>query len=156
MSFGSFIDNAISKTTNTLSNLKTDILKFKNKDFLNAAMAGSALISLADGSISSEEKQKMIKFIESNDALSVFPTAEVIKAFQDFVSQIEFDKDIGDAKAYAAVGKLKSNNEAARLVMRMIIAIGSADGNFDTNEKFIAVKIAKELLLNPAEFDLNS
>jgi len=156
MSFGSFIDNAISKTTNTLSNLKTDILKFKNKDFLNAAMAGSALISLADGSISSEEKQKMIKFIENNEALSVFPTAEVIKAFQDFVSQIEFDKDIGDAKAYAAVGKLKSNNEAARLVMRMIIAIGSADGNFDTNEKFIAVKIAKELLLNPAEFDLNS
>jgi len=156
MSFGSFIDNAISKTTNTLSNLKTDILKFKNKDFLNAAMAGSALISLADGSISSEEKQKMIKFIENNEALSVFPTSEVIKAFQDFVSQIEFDKDIGDAKAYAAVGKLKSNNEAARLVMRMIIAIGSADGNFDTNEKFIAVKIAKELLLNPAEFDLNS
>jgi len=156
MSFGSFIDNAISKTTSTLSNLKTDILKFKNKDFLNAAMAGSALIALADGSISSEEKQKMIKFIESNDALSIFPTAEVIKAFQDFVSQIEFDKDIGDAKAYAALGKLKSNNEAARLVMRMIIAIAGSDGNFDTDEKFIAVKIAKELQLNPAEFDLNS
>ncbi len=156
MSIGSFLDNAISKTASTLSGLKTDILKFKNKDFLNAAMAGSALIALADGTISSEEKQKMIKFIENHDALSVFPTAEVITAFQTFVSQIEFDKDIGNAKAYAALGKLKSNTEAARLVMRMIISIAAADGNFDSDEKLIAVKIAKELNVDPAEFDLRS
>jgi tellurite resistance protein TerB len=154
MSFGSFLDNVISKTSTAMSELKNDVLKFKNKDFLNAAMAGSALISLADGTISSEEKQKMIKFIENNDALSVFPTAEVIAAFQNFVSQIEFDKDIGDAKAYAALGKLKSNSEAARLVMRMIISIAASDGNFDTDEKFIAVKIAKELNVDPSEFEL--
>ncbi len=147
-------ENLLNNLKKTMSDLATDVLKFKNKDFLNAAMAGSALISLADGSISSEEKQKMIKFIENNDALSVFPTKEVIEAFQTFVSQIEFDKDIGDAKAYAAVGKLKSNNEAARLVMRMIISIAAADGNFDTDEKAIAVKIAKELNLDPAEFEL--
>lgn len=147
-------ENLLSNFKKTVSDLKTDVLKFKNKDFLNAAMAGSALISLADGTISSEEKQKMIKFIENNDALSVFPTAEVIAAFQNFVSQIEFDKDIGDAKAYAALGKLKSNSEAARLVMRMIISIAAADGNFDTDEKFIAVKIAKELNVDPSEFEL--
>ncbi len=156
MSIGSFLDKAISKTASTLSNLKTDVLKFKNKDFLNAAMAGSALIALADGTISSEEKQKMIRFIESNEALSVFPTAEVITAFQSFVTQIEFDKDIGDAKAYGALGKLKSNGEAARLVMRMIISIAAADGNFDADEQLIAVKIAKELNLNPTEFDLRN
>jgi tellurite resistance protein TerB len=147
-------ENLLSNFKKTMSDLKTDVLKFKNKDFLNAAMAGSALISLADGSISSEEKQKMIKFIENNDALSVFPTAEVIAAFQNFVSQIEFDKDIGEAKAYAALAKLKSNSEAARLVMRMIISIAASDGNFDTDEKFIAVKIAKELNVDPSEFEL--
>jgi tellurite resistance protein TerB len=36
----------------------------------------------------------------------------------------------------------------------MIIAIGSLDRNFDADEKRIAAKIAKELALNPAEFDL--
>jgi tellurite resistance protein TerB len=147
----SFLDNIKSK----MSELKTDVLKFKNKDFLYAAMAGSALISLADGTISSEEKQKMIKFIENHDALSIFATKEVIDAFQSFVSQIEFDKDIGDAKAYAALAKLNNNTEAARLVMRMIISIAAADGNFDDDEKVIAVKIAKELKLNPADFDLH-
>ena len=147
-------ENFLSQLKTKANELKTEALKFKNKDFLNAAMAGSALIAMADGSISSTEKQKMIKFIESNDALSIFTTSDVIKAFQDFVSQLEFDKEIGEAKAYQAIGKMKSNSEASRLLVRMIIAIASSDGNFDQDEKKIAVKIAKELALNPSEFEL--
>ncbi len=150
MSFDSFLSQLKSKA----NELKTEALKYKNKDFLNAAMAGSALIAMADGSISSEEKQKMIKFIESNDALSIFTTSDVIKAFQDFVGQLEFDKDIGEAKAYQAIGKMKSNTEASRLLVRMIIAIASSDGLFDSDEKKIAIKIAKELGINPSEFEL--
>ena len=147
-------ENFLSQLKTKASELKTEALKFKNKDFLNAAMAGSALIAMADGSISSTEKQKMIKFIESNDALSIFTTSDVIKAFQDFVGQLEFDKEIGEAKAYQAIGKMKSNTEASRLLVRMIIAIASSDGNFDHDEKKIAVKIAKELAINPSEFEL--
>lgn len=150
MSFENFLSQLKSKA----SELKTEALKFKNKEFLQAAMAGSALIAMADGSISSEEKQKMIKFIESNDSLSIFTTSDVIKAFQDYVSQLEFDKDIGEAKAYQALGRMKSNAEAARLLMRMIIAIASSDGIIDVNERKIAVKVAVELGLSPAEFEL--
>ncbi|CAA9890664.1 Tellurite resistance TerB [Candidatus Methylobacter favarea] len=150
MSFDSFLNQLKTKATE----LKTEALKYKNKDFLNAAMAGSALVAMADGTITSDEKQKMIKFIESHDALSIFTTSDVIKAFQDFVGQIEFDKDIGEAKAYQALGKMKSNAEASRLLIRMIIAIASADGNFDAAEKKVAIKIAKELAINPSEFEL--
>lgn len=150
MSFENFINQLKDKA----NELKTEALKFKNKDFLNAAMAGSALIALADGSISAEEKQKMIRFIENNDALSVFSISDVIKAFQDYVSQLEFDIDIGEAKAYQAIGKMKTDKEAARLLLRMIIAIASSDGNFDHSEKRVAIKIAAELGLNPAEFEL--
>lgn len=147
-------DNFLSQLKTKANELKTEALKYKNKDFLNAAMAGSALIAMADGSISSTEKQKMIKFIESNDVLSIFTTSDVIKAFQDFVGQLEFDKDIGEAKAYQAIGKMKSNTEASRLLVRMIISIASSDGDFDDDEKKIAVKIAKELGINPSEFEL--
>ena len=148
------LDSFLSQLKTKASELKTEALKFKNKDFLNAAMAGSALIAMADGSISASEKQKMIKFIESNDALSVYTTSDVIKAFQEFVSQLEFDKDIGEAKAYQAIGRMKSNTEAARLLVRMIISIASADDIFDFEEKKIAAKIAKELGVDPAEFEL--
>lgn len=147
-------DNFLSRLKSKASELKADVLKYKNKDFLHAAMAGSALVSMADGSVSAEEKQKMIKFIENNEALSVFTTSDVIKSFQEFVSQLEFDKDIGEAKAYQALGKMKSNAEASRLLVRMIIAIASSDGNFDANEKAVASKIAKELGISPSEFEL--
>lgn len=147
-------DNFLSQLKSKASELKADVLKFKNKDFLNAAMAGSALVAMADGGVSAEEKQKMLKFIESHDALSVFSTSDVIKAFQEFVGQLEFDKDIGEAKAYQALGKMKSNVDAARLLIRMIIAIAAADGHFDASEKAVAFKIAKELGLNPADFEL--
>lgn len=150
MSFSNFLSNLKTKA----GELKTEALKYKNKDFLHAAMAGSALIAMADGSVSAEEKQKMVKFIENNDALSIFPTSDVIKAFQEFVGQIEFDKDIGEAKVFQALGKMKSNVEASRLLVRMIIAVASSDGNFDANEKVVASKIAKELGINPAEFEL--
>lgn len=150
MSFSNFLSGLKTKA----GELKTEAMKYKNKDFLNAAMAGSALISMADGSVSPEEKQKMIKFIESNDALSVFTTSDVIKAFQEYVNQLEFDKDIGEAKAYQALGKMKSNVDASRLLVRMIIAVASSDGNFDANEKMVASKIAKELGINPSEFEL--
>lgn len=150
MSFDDFLSQLKSKA----NELKTEALKFKNKDFLNAAMAGSALIAMADGGISPEEKQKMIRFIESNDALSIFTTSDVIKAFQDFVSQLEFDKDIGEAKAYEALGKMKSDIQASRLLIRMIIGIASSDGTFDFDEKKVAARIANELEIDPAEFEL--
>lgn len=150
MNFNDFLNDLKTKA----SELKTQALKFKNKEFLDAAMAGSALIAMADGQISAEEKQKMIKFIEHHDALSVFTTTEVIKAFQDFVGQIEFDKDVGEAKAYGALGKMKSNEDASRLLVRMIIAIASSDGNFDPQEQRVASKIATELGLAPSEFGL--
>jgi tellurite resistance protein TerB len=150
MNFSDFLNDVKTKA----NELKTQALKFKNKEFLDAAMAGSALIAMADGKISSEEKQKMIKFIENHDALSIFTTSDVIKAFQDFVGQIEFDNDIGEAKAFLALGKMKSNAEAGRLLIRMMIAIASSDGDFDVQEQAVAAKIAKELALNPAEFGL--
>lgn len=150
MSFSNFLSNLKTKA----GELKTEALKFKNKDFMNAAMAGSALIAMADGNITSDEKQKMVKFIETHDALSIFTTNDVIKSFQDYVGQLEFDNDIGQAKAYQALGKMKSNVEASRLLVRMVIAIASADGKFDDSEKVVATRICKELALNPAEFEL--
>lgn len=150
MSFQNFLDNLKTKA----SDLKNEALKFKNKDFLNAAISGSVLISMADGNVSSQEKQKMMRFIENYEALSVFSSKELIDTFQNVMSQIEFDKDLGEAKAYDAIRKMKNNDAASRLIMRLTIAIAAADGNFDEDEKRVARKLAMELGLNPADFEL--
>jgi tellurite resistance protein TerB len=150
MSFASFISSVKQKS----NELKDEVLKFKNKKFLNAATAGTALIALADGDVSSEEKKKMLKIIESNDALSVFKTADVIGSFNDYLNNFEFDQDVGESKAFEALNLLKGDDVACRTVMRLILSIAAADGVFDDNEKAVAVKVARELGLNAADFEL--
>ena len=45
------------------------IKQFANKDFMEAVAAGCAMIASADGNISSDEKQKMVGYINLNDSL---------------------------------------------------------------------------------------
>lgn len=130
------------------------VTRFKNKDFMDAVVAGCALVAAADGSISAEEKQKMAGFIQRTDELKVFDMQEVIKQFNKFTENFEFDHTIGKAEALKTLGKIKKNDEAARLLVRVCCAIGLADGDFDESEKAMVQEICTELGLNPSDFGL--
>ena len=136
------------------ANLKTEVSKFKNKSFLEAVVAGCALVAHADGVVKPEEKQKMMGFLRNSEVLSVFDVQEVIAIFDKYSKQFEFDHQIGQASALQVVGKLKGKDAEARLMVRVCCAIGAADGNFDPDEKAVASKICAELGLNPKDFDL--
>jgi tellurite resistance protein TerB len=134
--------------------LKTNILQYKNKRFLNSVAAGSVLIARADGHIDNNEKEKMLTLVSSNDSLSVFDKTEVTKAFNEYLSYFEPDADVGNSKAFEALNKIRGDNAQCRTLMRLVMAIASADGSFDDSEKTIARKIAIELDLPPADFDI--
>ena len=72
----------------------------------------------------------------------------------EFLNNFDFDKDVGEAKACEALNRIQDKNVEARTVMRLILAIAASDGVFDQDEKIVAIKIAKELGLNPADFEL--
>lgn len=153
------LNSIVAKARESFTSLKKDAQKFKNDNFLNAAMAASAMITVADGTISREEKQKAIAFVRSHDALSIFDPSEVAKRFKNYLDALDADNpdtdtDIAEITAMSDIGKVKKNPEQARMVVRLAIAIGGADGDFDTQEQAQATKIAKELGLDPAEFDL--
>ncbi len=134
--------------------LATEMTKFRNRDFMDAVVAGCALVASADGSISSTEKQKMTGFIQNSNELKVFDLNDVIKSFNDICSKFEFDAEIGRAEALRIVGKLRGKEDAARLLVRVCCAIGSSDGDFDDSEQAMCRTICTELGLNPADFAL--
>jgi tellurite resistance protein TerB len=136
------------------TNLKNEVTKVRNKDFLEGVVAGCTLVAYADGIVKTEEKQKMMDFLRASDVLSVFDTNDVIKLFEKFSKQFEFDLAIGEANALQAVGKVKEKEDEARLLVRVCCAIGASDGDFDDDEKKTVRKICSELDLNPADFDL--
>jgi tellurite resistance protein TerB len=134
--------------------LTTEVSKFKNKNFMEATAAACAMIAAADGEVSSSEKMKMTGFINNSPELKVFNLSDVIKAFNDSVSKFEFDYQIGQAEALKVINKIKGNDGATRLLVRVACAIGASDGNFDQKEKAACRQICLELGLNPADFEL--
>ncbi|WP_445772205.1 tellurite resistance TerB family protein [Rheinheimera sp.] len=136
------------------SKLTEEVVKFKNKEFMEAVVAGCALVAAADGEISSAEKLKMTGFIKNSDELKVFNMDTVIESFNRYCSKFEFDESIGRAEALSVVGKIRSKSDQSRLLVRVCIAIGSSDGDFDKQEVAVCQMICSELGLNPADFDL--
>ncbi len=145
----------IKEWLNKQSNSAKDMMtRYKNKEFMDAVVAGCALVAAADGNISDSEKQTMGQYMQNSDELKVFDMGEVIKRFNHFVANFEFNAMIGKAEALKAVGKIKSNPEASRLLIRVCAAIGMADGEFDDSEKAVVREMCHELGLDPGEFGL--
>jgi tellurite resistance protein TerB len=131
-----------------------EVSKFRNQEFLEAVVAGCALVAAADGDISSDEKQKMAGFIQGSKELKAFDMAKVITSFNGYCEKFEFDQHIGRAEALKSIGKLRKKPDAARLLVRVCCAIGAADGDFDADEQQVCRVICQELGLTPSEFDL--
>jgi tellurite resistance protein TerB len=74
----SFFDTLKEKASEARDKLVTEVGKFKNREFMEACVAGCGLVAAADGSIDSSEKQKMMKFIQQSNELKVFDTKDVL------------------------------------------------------------------------------
>lgn len=131
-----------------------EMTKYRNKDFMEAVVAGCAIVAAADGTVSGDEKQKMIGYMQSSDELKVFKMEDVIASFNSIVGKFDFDATIGKGEALRTIAKIKGKSGADRLLVRVCCAIGAADGDFDDKERAAVVGICAELGLSPAEFDL--
>ena len=150
----SFFDTLKQKAAEVRGQLAQEVSKFRNREFMEACVAGCALVAAADGTIGAEEKQKMMKFIQQSQELKVFETQDVISVFNKITDNFAFDSEIGKAESFKLIGKLRSKPDAARLMVRVCSAIGSADGNFDEKEKQIIRDICSDLGLAAGDFGL--
>ncbi|MCC7279847.1 MAG: tellurite resistance TerB family protein [Chromatiaceae bacterium] len=134
--------------------LGDEMTRFKNRDLMEGVVAGCAMVGYANGTVSAAEKQKMMGFLQSSDAMKVYDITQVLDTFGRFSRQFEFDTDIGQAEALKVIGKLRNKPDEARLLVRVCCAIGSSDGDFEDSERQAARSICRELGLDPADFYL--
>ena len=133
--------------------LQAKVSRFSNRKFMDAAMAGCAMVAGADGSIDQEEKVKTAGFIQSNPAMASFDLNECIKRFNEFAGQLEFDHGVGTVECLKAIRSI-TDEDQKRTLIHLCVAIGGADGDFDDDEKTVVKKIVRELGLKPAEYGL--
>ncbi|GFK95297.1 hypothetical protein NNJEOMEG_03156 [Fundidesulfovibrio magnetotacticus] len=148
------LDKFVAWAKDTAGTLATQVRKYRNRDFLEAAIAGCAMVAAADGVIAPEEKRKMMGFISHNDALKHFDAAEAIALFEKYAGHFQFDPLIGKGECLKAIAPLRKRPEEARLMVLVCCAIGTADGCFDANEKQAVREICAALEQNPKDFNL--
>lgn len=146
------LDSITKKMREMSQGLTNEVQRVKNKGFMEACVAGCAMIANADGVVSPEEKRKMMGFMRASDVLSLYDTDQVIKVFEKYCSKYEFDGEIGQAEALRAMSPLRTKPADARLLVRACCVIAGADGNFDADERAAVRLICAELGLVAEEF----
>ncbi len=146
------LDSFKQKFSDLTKGLKDEVSRVKNRDFLEATVAGCALVANADGIVDPEEKRKMMGFMQTSDVLALYDTNQVIELFNKYNSNFEFDFGIGEAQALKTIAKLAKKPDEARLLVRACCVIGAADGNFDEHERAVVRRMCQELNLNPKDF----
>lgn len=150
----SFWNNIKDKMSDANDSLQKNIGQFKNKKFADASMAICALVAAADGDIDADERRKTAAFIMSNDTLKVFDASELKNKFDFFCNKLEADYDFGKIDAIQALAALKGKQDQARACIQLGIIIGSADGDFDADEKKAIKEACNAVGIAPSEFDL--
>ncbi len=127
--------------------------RLRNKKFLEASMAASALVATADGEVSFSERSAVDSILASVEALQVFNVHDAVDLFSDFVEAICQDPAQGRTSALAAVSAVSGDDEAAELVVRIGCAISRADGAFTDSEKAQVAEIATNLGIETPAID---
>ncbi|MEZ4528851.1 MAG: TerB family tellurite resistance protein [Desulfobacterales bacterium] len=131
------------------------VKKVKSKNFMEAVAAGSAMVAFADGLVRPEEVDKLLEYVRMDENLRVFDSLEVLETFEKYIHQFEFDFQIGKEKALKTIRRIDRNTEKARLLILVCIAIGSADGEFDNNQRLVVREMCRILGIDHRRFDLN-
>ncbi|SOC26533.1 tellurite resistance TerB family protein [Thalassospira xiamenensis] len=140
--------------TEARATVVTDYKKFANRDFMIANAAAAALVACADGTVSPEEKTAIIRRMETSDELKVFKASEIIDHFNKYVQKITDDNIFGRLQVLEQVGKIAGNEQQCMALIRFVIILGTADGNFDDDEKKAVKDMCVQMKIDPSLFDL--
>lgn len=147
----SFLSSLKSLTSKASSEMVDQFNRVKNKDVMVAVVGSCTLVAYADGTISSEEKNKMRGFLEHTECLKMYKTEEVIDTFGKFTRKFEFDKGIGESEVFKALAAITKEDEK-ELIVRACIIIANSDGKFDESEKKVVRAICDQFRLNASNY----
>lgn len=134
--------------------LATELDKFRNRQFLDATMAASALVSLADGDANITEFSILDQALETIHELKIYDPHDAMDLYRDYIDRLRQDPAQTRETILQIVAKIQGDEHAARLLIRVCVAIGKADEDFSEPEKTTIKALCRELALDPEELDL--
>ena len=102
----------------------------RDRAFLDAAMAASALVATADGEVSFAQRSRLDELMESVAPLKAHDVHDAADLFRIFAENILAHPEEGRARALKVVRCVAEDGEAARLILRIACAMARADGAY--------------------------
>lgn len=119
--------------------------RIRHRPFMEATMAGCALVAVSDGEVSFSERIRLDQMLESLEELQAFDPHEAVNRFNDWVQRLADDPEEGAAEALEAVGRIADEQEEAALVLKLCVALCRADGSFTATEQLAVRRVAEAL-----------
>jgi tellurite resistance protein len=127
--------------------LAEKIKKHRNKPFLEAMMAATALLALADEKIALSQRLALDYILENVKELKVFDVHQAVNLFRDYGKEVQQDFGKAKAKVLKTVAKFSGDQQKATLLVRASILIAKADGDFSEPEQKVVDELCRALCL---------
>lgn len=139
----------------SLTNAYREMLdRHRNLPFLKAVMASSALVAVSDGEVTFNERVRVDQILETLDELAVFDPHEGVDLFNDYVEAIKQDSEEGREKCWDVITEAVEDADTAALMLRICLAISSADGEVTLPEQIEVVMLCSRLGVEPKDCGL--
>lgn len=107
--------------------ISKQVIRLKDKDLLEGAMAAGALVALADQRLAVEESLMVQTVIHNAELLKIYDTELALTLYTRHVDRMRSDFADGKQQALEAIGRCADDIDAAELIVHVGIAIAKAD-----------------------------
>lgn len=110
-----------------IGELRSGLDRMRHKPFLEASMAAAALVAVADGTVSLSERSRLDEILESLDLLKLYDVHDAVDLFNGHLAAMEADMALAKEAALDQVAQVADDETESDLVLRIALAIGTAD-----------------------------
>ena len=133
------------------ASLAGTIERHRNKPFLEAMMAATALLALADKEIVFSQRLALDFILENVKELKVFDVHQAVNLFREYSKEVQEDFNKARERVLKTVAKFSGDQEKAALLVRACILIAKADGDFSEPEQKVVDELCRVLCLESAK-----
>ena len=111
------------------------IARHRNHDFLNAAMAASALATQADGKITLSERYRIDGILARLERLRIYDPHKVARILDGFLTELRDNPEAARGILLRKLKRIAVDRKAAELIVRIALSVSHSDGGFSASKR---------------------
>ncbi len=132
-----------------LDGLNERIARHKNRDFLKAAMAASALAAQADGTVTLSERYRIDEILARLERLRIYDPHKAVQILDAFLTELRNNGEVAERVLLGKLRRIAEDQEAAELIVRIALSVSRSDGKFSALERAQFAEICAVLGFTP-------